>query len=140
MATVYLVEDNKNTLRILEKILSSIDDVQVRAFAQPTLALLASQKEKPDLIVTDMMMPVMNGIEMVRSMRKDGVECPVVFISAYPQLTFEQLLPDNRVSCVVDKTAGVLAIRREVETALRSRDPQADIGTRILRKSDLERV
>lgn len=37
---------------------------------------------KPDMILCDVKMPVMNGLEMVRKLREDGVKTKVVFISS----------------------------------------------------------
>jgi DNA-binding response OmpR family regulator len=45
-------------------------------------ALEAVAKEKPDLIVCDVMMPGMDGVEVVRRLRADNVTLPVVMLSA----------------------------------------------------------
>jgi len=37
---------------------------------------------KPDLIVTDMQMPVMNGLEMVATLRNEGIQIPVILMTA----------------------------------------------------------
>lgn len=37
---------------------------------------------KPDLILTDLRMPIMNGIELIEAVRKTGSSCPVIVISA----------------------------------------------------------
>lgn len=40
------------------------------------------EKNSPDLIITDLKMPEMNGLEMIRAVRKLGNDCPVIIISA----------------------------------------------------------
>lgn len=37
---------------------------------------------KPDIIITDLIMPYMTGIEMMRKLREDGFDCPFIITSA----------------------------------------------------------
>lgn len=39
-------------------------------------------ENNPDLVITDLKMPVMDGLEMIREIRKAGSNCPVIVISA----------------------------------------------------------
>ncbi len=55
----------------------------VRGFASAADALAAMADEQPRCVVTDMKMPRMTGIEMLREMRVRGLECPVIFMTAY---------------------------------------------------------
>jgi two-component system, OmpR family, response regulator len=45
-------------------------------------ALTKVASERPDLVVLDISMPEMDGIEVVERMRRDGVEIPVIFLTA----------------------------------------------------------
>jgi CheY-like chemotaxis protein len=38
--------------------------------------------QPPDLIITDMQMPVMNGLELVAALHKDGIQIPVILMTA----------------------------------------------------------
>ena len=40
------------------------------------------KKHKPDLIITDLKMPIMDGLEMIEEIRKLGSNIPVIIISA----------------------------------------------------------
>ncbi|GAB5389826.1 MAG: response regulator transcription factor [Alphaproteobacteria bacterium] len=45
-------------------------------------ALAAFEQESPDLIVLDVMMPEMDGVEVCRQIRRDDSKVPIVFLSA----------------------------------------------------------
>ena len=47
-------------------------------------------KEKPDLVFTDIKMPVMDGLEMIRIMREKGYESHVVVLTGYAEFDYAQ--------------------------------------------------
>jgi CheY-like chemotaxis protein len=52
-------------------------------------------KFQPDVIVTDYMMPEMDGVEMVRALRQQGITVPVIMTTAVPEQDFG---PDARTT------------------------------------------
>ena len=46
------------------------------------LALAAAQERTPDLIVLDIMLPDLDGLEVTRRLRADGIHVPVLFLTA----------------------------------------------------------
>ena len=49
-------------------------------------ALHIIEKEKPDLVISDVVMPVMNGVEMVQKMKEDGYGGEIIIISNHNSL------------------------------------------------------
>jgi CheY-like chemotaxis protein/anti-sigma regulatory factor (Ser/Thr protein kinase) len=45
-------------------------------------ALTAIERKRPDLVLTDLQMPKMDGLELVRSLRKNRVDVPVIIMTA----------------------------------------------------------
>ena len=45
-------------------------------------ALSAAQEDPPDLIVLDVMLPDLDGLEVTRRLRQDGIRVPVLFLTA----------------------------------------------------------
>lgn len=39
-------------------------------------------KYKPDIVITDLIMPYIDGIDMVKKLRSDGFNCPIIMISS----------------------------------------------------------
>jgi two-component system OmpR family response regulator len=46
------------------------------------LALAAAQERPPDLIVLDVMLPDLDGLEVTRRLRADGIRVPILFLTA----------------------------------------------------------
>jgi CheY-like chemotaxis protein len=52
-------------------------------YAEDGAAGFASiRNHRPDLVVTDMQMPAMNGLEMVAAVRKEGLQTPIILMTA----------------------------------------------------------
>ncbi len=81
-AAVLVVEDNEDLLRMIEKILSH--DYRVLTAYNGKEALEIVENEPVDLVVTDIMMPVMDGVELTRRLREDKrhESCPVIMLTA----------------------------------------------------------
>ncbi|GAA2976861.1 SpoIIE family protein phosphatase [Actinokineospora diospyrosa] len=80
--TVLVVDDNPDLRRFVTALLSPT--WQVVQAEDGTSALARIAEEAPDLVLSDVMMPGMDGFELVRTLRADPMtaELPVVFLSA----------------------------------------------------------
>ncbi len=54
----------------------------VRVAATGRSALTAAQEAPPDLIVLDIMLPDLDGLEVTRRLRADGIKVPILFLTA----------------------------------------------------------
>ncbi|HVH77604.1 MAG TPA: response regulator [Stellaceae bacterium] len=83
---VVIVDDRATNLKILEKLTASLGPgTRVETFTDPLAALAFAAKEGPDLVVTDLKMPRLDGIEFVRRLRREAraSEVPIIVITAY---------------------------------------------------------
>jgi two-component system, sensor histidine kinase and response regulator len=80
---ILIVDDVHANLKVLGDILKG-EGYKVRPTLNGMQALMAAEKEKPDLILLDIMMPEMNGYEVCRRLKEipDMSDIPVIFISA----------------------------------------------------------
>jgi DNA-binding response OmpR family regulator len=84
MRTVLIVEDEPAMLRGLE------DNFKAKGYYVLTAmdgrqGLDAALKEKPDLILLDIMLPGINGYEVCSSVREKGLEMPIIMLTAKDQ-------------------------------------------------------
>lgn len=83
-AKILIIEDNRDSRDILSKLLRmSGYDVISASDGETGLDMAANQK--PDLIITDINMPRMDGIEFVKRIRTDTAlgETPVLVVTAF---------------------------------------------------------
>ena len=80
---ILVVDDMPDNLRLLSRMLTE-HGYQVRPVLNGAQALTAVQAQPPDLILLDIMMPVMNGFEVCERLKADPNtrDIPVLFISA----------------------------------------------------------
>lgn len=81
MATILIVDDQPTIRSVLTAWLSYQDHHLLEA-SDGAEALAVAQAELPDLIITDILMPTMDGYEFVRRLRTEFVlaRIPVIFL------------------------------------------------------------
>jgi two-component system OmpR family response regulator len=55
---------------------------EVREATTGRAALAAAQEDPPDLVVLDVMLPDLDGLEVTRRLRADGIRVPILFLTA----------------------------------------------------------
>ena len=80
-ARLLVVEDEPNILELLSASLRYAGFEVITAGAGGE-AVQAAQRHRPDLIVLDVMLPDMDGFDVVRRLRGGGARIPVVFLTA----------------------------------------------------------
>ena len=88
--TVLIVDDEEPIRRLVDRILQSAGYV-TRLAANGAEALAAAEGPDPiDLLVTDMMMPVMNGDEVARRLRQKHPTLKVLYYTGYSDRLFDE--------------------------------------------------
>jgi len=84
---VLLAEDNKAMLSQIKKLLTANFDVVGEA-NDGLQALEAAEELKPDILLLDISMPVMNGIETARRLRQANSKTRIIFLSVHADPEF----------------------------------------------------
>lgn len=81
-ARIFLIDDNADMRNYLHRILS--ESYQVEVFTEGSTAFNAARASTPDLVLSDVMMPGMDGFELLRQLRSDPQtrEIPILLLSA----------------------------------------------------------
>jgi DNA-binding LytR/AlgR family response regulator len=88
--SILIVDDEPEARELLIMLLEPINDVQVVGMAENADSALVQVIEKdPDLLLLDIQMPEKNGFDLVRSMRKLGLDTGYIFITAYDEYAIQ---------------------------------------------------
>ena len=109
MAVVLVVDDEFGIVKLLEEVLTD-EGHRVLIATSGRQALERAAQEKPSLVVTDFMMPVMDGAALVEAMRADPqlADVPVVIMSSIPEATVAERWP--RYAAFVRKPFKIFAV------------------------------
>ena len=78
---ILLVDDEASIERLVSRMIT--DAGYEFAYAENGFdALAAIEREKPDLVILDVMMPGLDGFQVCRRLRERGATEPVIFLSA----------------------------------------------------------
>jgi len=104
---ICIVDDHVGTLNSLRAYLVSMGH-QVVVFSDPlkAVSILASATEPLpgiDLLVTDLNMPGMNGLELIRTVRKSRADLPAILMTAYGDNEVHKALKELSCCGYLDK-------------------------------------
>ena len=82
MATVLIVDDNAIDRRLAARLLEKVG--MTACFAENGQeALEIIERNRPDIVLTDMIMPVMDGLDLVQRIHRDYSSMPVILMTAH---------------------------------------------------------
>lgn len=156
MAKVLVVDDSAVSRDLVITLLGCQGHNAVAA-ADGVQALEMARAEHPDLIITDLLMPLLDGYELIREIRADAslAETPVIFCTAnYLQEEVRPIAATLGVSHIVAKPVDVEHLLQTVDDALAefaqapvvppqtfSREHQRALSAKLIEKVDeLERA
>ena len=88
MKTILIVEDTELNVDLLTQLLE--DDYNLLVAKDGVQGVSMAQKEKPDLIIMDISLPVMDGYEATRTIRQTLPSIPIIGLSAHAMSGDEQ--------------------------------------------------
>jgi diguanylate cyclase (GGDEF)-like protein len=139
MATILVADDNRANREALAALLESAGHRVVRA-ADGREALMRAREARPDLVISDVLMPLMDGYELARRLRAEPATAAaaLMFYTAYFGGHDAQALAQaHGVSRVLLKPSDNAAILRQVEAVLGLR---RDAPAQIARDLDQEHL
>jgi DNA-binding response OmpR family regulator len=147
---ILVIEDNRNLATGLRNNLE-IEGYQVDVAADGPSGLALARSTAPDLIVLDLMLPGMDGYRVLKTLREEGIDTPVLILSARGEETDKVLGFHLGADDYVAKPFGLLELLARVDALLRraataqSRaklavpvafgDVHVDPGTHIVRRA-----
>ena len=138
-ARILVVDDEPSARSGLEKLLRQ-DGYEVDSASEGPLALALASERPPDVVVTDLKMPKMDGVELLRKLREQDPDLPVIVVTAFGDVASAvgamRAGAEDYLTKPVDFDALALAIERALER--RDLKVEAENLRRQLRERDGE--
>jgi DNA-binding NarL/FixJ family response regulator len=116
-ARVLLADDHPIVIEGLRRILES-DFEMVGTVADGESLVAAAGKLRPDLVITEISMPLLNGIEAARRIRKVNRSVKIVFFTMHADAAYAMKALGAGASAYVLKSSGIAEIREAIREVL----------------------
>lgn len=134
---ILIVEDDPDVAKTLKRVVDASGSYQTTIVNDPLRAVKDIADNPPDLVFTDLMMPGMDGFELIRRVKAIDEDLPVVVVSAYATLenaveavkagAFDFLskpFTPESVDLILTKLHRDLALRQRAEAMCRNAQAQ----------------
>jgi CheY-like chemotaxis protein len=120
--TVLIIEDEEDAAELFAEMMR-VSGFRVLKTSNSTPALTMMADEKPDVIILDIMMPEISGLDILRQMRRDPqlANIPAVVVSAKSMPADIKNGMEAGASTYLTKPVGFLDLKEAVERAISSR-------------------
>lgn len=125
MYKILVVEDEPDLLMGLKENLE-YEGYKVAIAADGLAALSAVQRDTPDLIVLDLMLPKLDGYEVCRRLRNRQVDVPIIILTAKSQEVDKVLGLELGADDYITKPFSLRELTARIKAVLRRREPRPE--------------
>ncbi len=91
MTKILIVDDETNVCETLKSILEIAGDYEIFTANNGLDGLRIYEESRPDLLITDIKMPVRDGLWLIDHVRSDNRDIPIIMMSGFTSATFEEI-------------------------------------------------
>jgi two-component system cell cycle response regulator DivK len=123
LARILIVEDNALNIKLFCDLLAAHGH-QPEAVTDSRFALDAARQFEPDLVITDIQLPHVSGLDLIRLIRKDDqlAEVPIMAVTAYSARGDEERIRAAGAQAYVSKPISVVRFAETVDQLLKDDD------------------
>jgi DNA-binding response OmpR family regulator len=125
-ATILIIEDEKDLAKLLKYNLEK-EGQEVLTASDGAAGLSEFEKERPDLVILDLMLPKMDGLQVCRAIRKDS-STPIIMLTAKREETDRIVGLEMGADDYVTKPFSIRELVARVKAILRRTSPVAQKG------------
>lgn len=115
---VFFVEDDKSISYVIQKTLEKLG-LKTEGFHTGESFLKRYYEEKPTLILLDIMLPDTSGLDLLKEIREDDSEIPIIIISALFNEMDKVIALDLGADDYITKPFGILELTSRISAKLR---------------------
>jgi two-component system chemotaxis sensor kinase CheA len=115
---VLVVDDSATDRKIMNRLLSSTGWIEVDEVSAGRDALKYLEENDPDIIVTDIMMPDLDGYDLSKAIREKGFEKPIIAVSGRSEITDRKKLSAAGISAFLLKPLNLQTMLDKIDELL----------------------
>jgi two-component system cell cycle response regulator DivK len=129
LAKILIVEDNALNIKLFCDLLAAHGH-EPEAVTDSRFALDAARQFSPDLVITDIQLPHISGLELIRMMRSDEglAAVPIMAVTAYSAQGDEERIRAAGAQAYVSKPISVVRFAETVDQLLKNGSDKAEVG------------
>lgn len=117
MITILVVEDDKNTRLLTEAQLRKYYNIVSAENGEEALDIIYSKKI--DFIISDIMMPKMDGFELLHTLKEDKIDIPILFLTAKNEFENKKKGYENGIDDYITKPINYDELILKIDAILR---------------------
>jgi len=120
MKRVFVVEDNEKNMKLFRAILKIVPDIEVFEETRGDLGFELIKSGNPDIVILDIQLPEMNGIEICSELRKldKFKDTPIIAVTSFAMKGDKERIMDAGFTQYVSKPIKVQEFREVVKKYL----------------------
>jgi DNA-binding NarL/FixJ family response regulator len=121
--TVVVVDDSADYRLMVRTVLASASEsmtvVGEAVDGEQALALI--RRRRPDVVITDLVMPRLNGVELTRRIRQELPQTKIILMSSYTEDAYRLMASDSGADAFVSKQVIVTSLLPAIHDAVARR-------------------
>ncbi|MDJ0647449.1 MAG: response regulator [Xenococcaceae cyanobacterium MO_188.B19] len=113
---ILIVDDDNNVRATVQLSLQATTNWEIFIAGSGKEGLFLAQTKLPDLILLDVMMPDLDGIEVLRQLRSNSATqaIPIIFLTAKTLVKEQKQLKDLEVQGIIPKPFGAIDLEKQI--------------------------
>ena len=118
---IYVIEDNEKNMSLFTAILKTIPDIEISSETRGDTGLELIKNGNPDLIILDIQLPGLNGIEICKELRQIDAfkETPIIAVTAFTMKGDQENIMGAGFTQYISKPIRVMQFKETVTNYLK---------------------
>ncbi len=120
MTKIAIIDDDSSSIKILADGLSQNKDFQVTTYSNPVTAVSTIKPKSVDVVLCDIVMPQMDGIEVLEKLKERDPNLVVIMITA--QSTLDRVLSSHKIGAdhyILKPFGNISEIDKKIQSLLK---------------------
>ena len=121
--TIVIIDDDLDYRLIIRALLRPLSDAiaVIGEAADGVTGLALVRRERPDIVITDLVMPGLTGVELTRQIRQELPEIQVILVSSYTEDAYRMMASDSGADTFVSKQVLTSSLGPAIRDLIRRR-------------------